>query len=130
MDDIPPRSYGPLIETTLRIITWNVCGLYGPWREREAAIAATLRDTRADIIVLPESWAKGDDSHCARLAGPLGLAHHSFSGIAAQEDEAALSGVAVMSRWPIRRHSSLTFGAAYSSPSCPTRAARSRCAAW
>jgi hypothetical protein len=31
MDDIPPRSYGPLIETTVRVITWNVWGLHGPW---------------------------------------------------------------------------------------------------
>jgi hypothetical protein len=42
MDDIPPRSYGPLIETTVRVITWNVWGLYGPWQDREAAITATL----------------------------------------------------------------------------------------
>src|SRR5438270_13804787 len=53
MDDIPPRSYGPLIEMTVRIITWNVWGLYGPWQEREAVIAATLRDARPDIVVLP-----------------------------------------------------------------------------
>lgn len=112
MNGIPPRSYGPLIETTMRIITWNVWGLYGPWREREAAIIATLRDTRPDIIVLTESWAKGGDSQCARLAGPLGLPHHTFSGVAAEEDAAALSGVAVMSCWPIRRESSLTFGSA------------------
>ena len=112
MDDIPPRSYGPLIETSLRVITWNVWGLYGPWREREAAIAATLRDARPDIVVLTESWAKDGDSQCARLAGPLGLPHHTFSGVPAQEDEAALSGVAVMSRWPIRLQSSLAFGAA------------------
>jgi endonuclease/exonuclease/phosphatase family metal-dependent hydrolase len=112
MDDIPPRSYGPLIETTLRIITWNVWGLYGPWLEREAAIVATLRDARPDVVVLTEAWAKGGDSQCARLAGPLGLPHHTFSGVAAEEDEAALSGVAVMSRWPIRRESSLTFGSA------------------
>ena len=112
MDDIPPRSYGPLIETTLRIITWNVWGLYGPWQEREAAIVATLRDARPDIVVLAESWAKDGDSQCARLAGPLGLPHHAFSGIPAQEDEAARSGVAVMSRWPIRRESGLTFGSA------------------
>jgi endonuclease/exonuclease/phosphatase family metal-dependent hydrolase len=58
MDDIPPRSYGPLIETTLRIVTWNVWGLYGPWREREAAIVATLRDAHPDIVVLTESWSK------------------------------------------------------------------------
>ena len=61
MDDIPPRSYGRLIETTVRITTWNVWGLYG---------------------------------------------------VPAQEDGAALSGVAVMSRWPIRRESSLAFGSA------------------
>lgn len=112
MDDIPPRSYGPLIETTLRIITWNVWGLYDPWLEREAAIVETLRDARPDIVVLTESWAKGEDSQSARLAGPLGLPHHAFSGITAQEDKAALSGVAVMSRWPIQREFSLTFGSA------------------
>jgi endonuclease/exonuclease/phosphatase family metal-dependent hydrolase len=112
VDDIPPASYGPLIETTLRVITWNVWGLYGPWQEREAAIVATLRAARPDIVVLAESWAKDDDSQCARLAAPLGLPHYAFSGIAAQEDEAALSGVAVMSRWPIRRQASLTFGSA------------------
>jgi endonuclease/exonuclease/phosphatase family metal-dependent hydrolase len=101
MDDIPPRSYGQLIETTMRIATWNVWGRYGPWQEREAAIIATLRDAGPDIVVLTESWSKGEDSQCARLAAPLGLPHHAFSGVQAQEDEAALSGVAVMSRWPI-----------------------------
>ena len=70
MDDIPPRSYGPLIETTVRVITWNVWGLYGPWQDREAAIAATLRNGRPDIVVLTESWAKDGDSQCAHLAGP------------------------------------------------------------
>jgi len=89
MDDIPPRSYGPLIDTSLRVITWNVWGLYGPWREREAAIAATLRNARPDIVVLTESWAKGGDSQCARLAGPLGLPHHTFSGVAAEEETRA-----------------------------------------
>ena len=85
MDDIPPRSYGPLIETTLRVITWNVWGLHGPWPEREPAIVATLRDARPDFVVLTESWSKGGDSQYARLAGPLGLPHCAFSGVAAQE---------------------------------------------
>jgi endonuclease/exonuclease/phosphatase family metal-dependent hydrolase len=112
MDDIPPQSYGPLIDTTVRVVTWNVWGRYGLWPEREAAIVATLQDVQPDIVVLTESWAKNGDSQSARLAGPLGLPHHAFSGVAAQEDEAALSGVAVLSRWPIRRQSSLTFGEA------------------
>lgn len=57
-------------------------------------------------MVLTESCVKGSDSQCARLAGPLGLPHYAVSGVTAQEDEAALSGVAVMSRWPIRREAS------------------------
>jgi endonuclease/exonuclease/phosphatase family metal-dependent hydrolase len=112
MDDIPPQSYGRLIETTLRILTWNVWGRYGPWQEREAAIVATLREARPDIVVLTESWSKGDDSQCARLAGPLDLPHHVFSGVTAEEDAGARSGVAVMSRWPIRRGFGLDLGGA------------------
>ncbi len=64
-------------------MTWNVWGLHGPWQEREAAIVAALRDADPDIIVLTESWAKGGDSQCARLACPLELPHHAFSGVAA-----------------------------------------------
>lgn len=112
MNDIPPRSYGPILETTLRIVTWNVWGRHGPWQAREPAILATLQDARPDIVVLTESWTKGDDSQCARLAGPLELPHYAFSGVSAEEDGAALSGVAVLSRWPIRRESRLAFGAA------------------
>jgi endonuclease/exonuclease/phosphatase family metal-dependent hydrolase len=108
--DIPPHFYGPLIDTTVRIVTWNVWGLYGPWEQREAAIAATLAKAGPDVVVLTESWSKGSDSQCARLAGRLDLPHHAFSGVPAQEDRAALSGVAVMSRWPIGRQSSHTFG--------------------
>lgn len=110
LDDVPPRWYGPLIETTMRVITWNVWGLYGGWQKREAAIAETLAEARPDVVVLTESWAKGGDSQCARLAGPLGLPHHAFSGVPAQEDQMALSGVGVLSRWPIARETSLTFG--------------------
>jgi endonuclease/exonuclease/phosphatase family metal-dependent hydrolase len=109
--DIPPRFYGPLIGTAVRVVTWNVWGLYGPWQEREAAITATLAAARPDVVVLAESWAKGDDSQAARLAGPLGLPHFAFSGVPAQEDDAALSGVAVLSRWPITSQASSTFGA-------------------
>jgi endonuclease/exonuclease/phosphatase family metal-dependent hydrolase len=112
MDDIPPRSYGRLIETTMRIVTWNVWGLYGPWQKREAAIIATLQPADPDIVVLVESWAKGEDSQGRRLADPLELPYHTYSGVPAQEDEAALSGIAVLSRWPIRRESSLSFGSA------------------
>jgi len=112
MEDIPPHSYGSVIETTARIVTWNVWGRYGPWAEREAVIIATLRAAEPDVVVLVESWAKGEDSQPRRLADPLGLPYHAYSGVRAQEDENALSGVAVLSRWPIRRESALSFGCA------------------
>ena len=108
--DIPPYFYGELIETSVRVVTWNVWGRHGPWREREPAIAATLAGSGADVVVLAESWEKGRDSQCARLAAPLGLPHCAFSGVAAQEDAAALSGVAVLSRWPIGAATELRFG--------------------
>ena len=103
MDEIPPRSYGPLIETTMRVVTWNVWGRYGPWRDREAAIAATLQDARPDVVVLTESWSKDGDSQCVRLAGPLGLPHHAFSGIAAASAKSMLSG-----RWVTSESSTAT----------------------
>jgi endonuclease/exonuclease/phosphatase family metal-dependent hydrolase len=111
-EDIPPRSYGTLIETTVQVVTWNVWGRYGPWPEREAAIVATLRDAEPDLVVLSESWEKEGDSQCARLGGPLGLPHRAFSGITAEEDAAALSGVGILSRWPIREQAQLAFGEA------------------
>ncbi|HEX4258011.1 MAG TPA: endonuclease/exonuclease/phosphatase family protein [Streptosporangiaceae bacterium] len=111
-EDIPPRSYGPLIETTVQVVTWNVWGRYESWEDREAAIVATLRDADPDLVVLSESWAKDGDSQCARLAGPLGLPHHAFSGVTAEEDPAARSGVGILSRWPIRQGAELAFGGA------------------
>lgn len=76
-EDIPPHFYGRLIETTIRVLAWNVWGLYGPWEAREAAIITTLANARPDIVVLAESWARRGDSQCARLAGPLGLPHYA-----------------------------------------------------
>ena len=88
--DIPPRFYGTLIETTVRVLTWNVWGLYDGWEEREAAIVRTLTEARPDILVLAESWEKGTESQCQRLAGSLGLPHRAFTGVPAQEDQGAL----------------------------------------
>lgn len=110
--DFPPDFYGALVESTVRVVTWNVWGRYGDWQAREAAVVATLTEARPDVVVLAESWATATDSQSARLAGPLALPHHTFSGVPAQEDDSALSGVAVLSRWPLVRTASLTFGAA------------------
>ena len=84
------EPYGPLVETTLRLVTWNVWARFGPWESREAAIRATLERHDPDVVALVEAW----DGQGERL----GMPHHVFAG------EQPESGLAVLSRWPIERH--------------------------
>jgi endonuclease/exonuclease/phosphatase family metal-dependent hydrolase len=93
-------GYGPLVETTLRIVSWNVWGRYGPWEERQPAILQNLRGIDADIVCLQEAWSDDDRSQPAHLADALGL-HHEYAP--AFEVNGAWSGNAVLSRWPIAR---------------------------
>jgi endonuclease/exonuclease/phosphatase family metal-dependent hydrolase len=93
-------GYGPLVETTLRIVSWNVWGRYGPWEERQPAILQNLRGIDADIVCLQEAWTEADRSQPADLAGALGL-HHEYAP--AFEVNGGWSGNAVLSRWPIAR---------------------------
>jgi len=34
----PYQPYGPVVETTMRVVTWNVWGRYGAWEQRQAGI--------------------------------------------------------------------------------------------
>ena len=49
-----------LIDTRLRVATWNVWWRFGPWTERQPAIAETLRRIDADVIALQEVWGRFD----------------------------------------------------------------------
>jgi endonuclease/exonuclease/phosphatase family metal-dependent hydrolase len=84
------EPYGPLIETTLRLVTWNVWARFGPWEPRETAIRATLERHDPDIVALNEAWDEQGER--------FGMPHHVFAG------EDRTSGLALMSRWPIERH--------------------------
>lgn len=88
-----------LIDTRLRVATWNVWWRFGPWQERQPAIAETLRRLDADVIALQEVWdTSAGDGQTASLADALGY-HHVFApGFDAGD---ALFGNAVLSRWPI-----------------------------
>ncbi|TDE33595.1 endonuclease/exonuclease/phosphatase family protein [Actinomadura sp. 6K520] len=94
------QPYGPLVETTVRVATWNVWHRYGPWRERERAITATLGDAAPDLVVLVEAWEDDDEAQAGRLAEALGLPHTVFRGFpsAGGRDR---SGIALLSRWPL-----------------------------
>jgi len=94
-------GYGPLVETTLRIATWNVWGRYGPWEARMAAIVETLRRLDADIVGLQEVWEDDARSQVAEIAGALGFDASLYA--ANLERDGVRSGNAIIARWPITR---------------------------
>jgi endonuclease/exonuclease/phosphatase family metal-dependent hydrolase len=94
-------SYGPLIETTMRVVTWNVWGRYGPWDERQPIIEANLRAVDADIVCLQDAWEDERTSQPEQLAVALGM---SWVYERAFEMNGGWSGNAVLSRWSIVRH--------------------------
>jgi endonuclease/exonuclease/phosphatase family metal-dependent hydrolase len=88
----------PLIETRLRVMSWNLWWRFGPWEERLPAIAATLATADADVIALQEVWKDGERSEASELAEGLGY-HYAYA--ARLDLDEALMGNAVLSRWPI-----------------------------
>ncbi len=98
----PHRPYGPLVETTCRVATWNVWGRYGDWEPRQAGIESVLRSAAADIVCLEETWAAGPARQADAIGDALGLAHRVAVTDWPQDDWH--SGAAVVARWPIARH--------------------------
>lgn len=90
--------YGELVETRLRVLTWNLWWRFGPWEKRQPAIEATLRAVDADVIALQEVWATGEEEQAATLAGALGF-EHAYA--ARNDNESIRFGNAILSRWPI-----------------------------
>jgi endonuclease/exonuclease/phosphatase family metal-dependent hydrolase len=71
----PTTPYGPLIETQIRIVTWNLWWRLGDWKTRADAIAETLVELRPDLVCLQEVWQEGDLNQAALLAEQLGMVH-------------------------------------------------------
>jgi endonuclease/exonuclease/phosphatase family metal-dependent hydrolase len=96
----PYAPYGPVVASTIRVVTWNVWGRYGPDHEaRQAALEQILADTAPDLVCLVEAWGQGGVTQPGLVAGRLGLAHHEFVGDWPQEDWT--SGAGLVSRWPM-----------------------------
>lgn len=103
LDEYDP-GYGPLVETSLRLATWNVWATYGPWERRQPAIHATLRAVAPDVVALQEAYESidGTRSQAREVGAALGLEHHLFSPNLVMGEFRA--GNAIVSRWPIVRH--------------------------
>ncbi len=93
------EPYGPVVATTMRIVTWNVWGRYGRWRERQAGIEETLAAEAPDVVCLVESWSHRDANQPDLIARRLGYEHSLFAGGRQQEDW--VSGTGLVSRWPV-----------------------------
>jgi endonuclease/exonuclease/phosphatase family metal-dependent hydrolase len=96
----PFAPYGPLVESTVRVVAWNVWGRYGSdYDRRQGALEAALKAVEPDLICLVEAWRQGESSQPEQLAEGLGLPHHHFVGDWQQNDW--VSGIGLVSRWPM-----------------------------
>ena len=95
----PYEPYGPPVETTMRIVTWNVWGRYGEWAQRLDGIEDVLTAAAPDVVCLAEAWSTEESTQPAEIATRLGLGHHLFVGDC--HVDGWTSGIGVVSRWPI-----------------------------
>jgi endonuclease/exonuclease/phosphatase family metal-dependent hydrolase len=91
--------YGRLLETRLRVVSWNVWWRFGPWQERAPAIEATLRTLDADVVALQEVWGEPDGPSFASVLGDALGYHHVYAQ--RLDWDGVLFGNAILSRWPI-----------------------------
>ncbi|HKE72910.1 MAG TPA: endonuclease/exonuclease/phosphatase family protein [Acidimicrobiales bacterium] len=98
----PYAPYGDVVETTVRVVAWNVWGRYGDWAARQAGIEDVLAGAGPDVVGLVESWAAPDGRQVDLVGARLGFDHRLFEGDG--EQDGWTSGLGVVSRWPIARH--------------------------
>lgn len=99
MADADVGPYGTLLETRLRVLTWNLWWRFGPWKKRFPAIEATVRGLAPDVCALQEVWGDHDGtSSASKLADALGYEHVYAHRL---ELDNAFFGNAILSRWPI-----------------------------
>lgn len=82
----------------MRVLTWNLWWRFGPWEQRQGAIAHVLGEEQPDIVCLQEVWADDERDQAQELAAGLGCTAVRTEGV--QMDGVSF-GNAVLSRWPI-----------------------------
>lgn len=88
----------------MRVLTWNLWWRFGPWEERQPAIAAELASVDADLVFLQEVWASDDVDQAHELGGQFG--YHVARSVRADGRRHEF-GNAILSRWPIAHHETL-----------------------
>jgi len=96
-------AFGPLIESRVRIVTWNIWWRFGPWEQRLPAIIETLQRLDPDVVCLQEVWidlATGHSS-AAEIADALGWETPNLVHFNRADLDGIGFGNAIISRWPI-----------------------------
>jgi endonuclease/exonuclease/phosphatase family metal-dependent hydrolase len=98
----------------MRVLTWNLWWQFGPWQQRQRAIAEELSSVDADLVLLQEVWAGVDGDQADALAAATGqqVARTLDGGGRPQE-----LGNAVLSRWPLETVEQVSLPAAGGQPS-------------
>jgi hypothetical protein len=69
----PLAPYGPVIESTVRVLTWNVWGRFGAdWEGRQAGLEAAVAAAAPDLVCLTESWRQAGVTQAGLVAGGWG----------------------------------------------------------
>ncbi|HEY8474793.1 MAG TPA: endonuclease/exonuclease/phosphatase family protein [Natronosporangium sp.] len=81
----------------MRVVSWNVwCRSGHDWQQRQDGIIDLLEAVDPDVAGLQEVWVADGVSQAEQLAAELGMDH------AVATPPPGVTGVAVLSRWPIR----------------------------
>jgi endonuclease/exonuclease/phosphatase family metal-dependent hydrolase len=90
-----------VVDSTMRVVTWNLWWRFGPWEARQPAILETLRRLDPDVVCLQETWeTRSGESQPRALADALGYRHVYAAGLGLDMAEESM-GNAILSRWPI-----------------------------
>jgi endonuclease/exonuclease/phosphatase family metal-dependent hydrolase len=100
------NPFGPLIETTVRVMSWNLWWRFGSWEQRQSAILEWLRRVDADVIALQEVWAEDEVCQADIFADSLGM-NAVYDNLWVLD--AVGFGNAVLSRWPISGTETLAY---------------------
>ena len=89
----PLQPYGALVETTVRVATWNVWSDFGPWQDRYRRIESVLVDCEPDLVAAQECWRTDDHDVLGDVAARMSFHYDAaldwYESYAARGDDFA-----------------------------------------
>lgn len=89
----------PTNDDLIRVMTWNLWWRFGPWEQRQVAIAAVVAAEQPGVLLLQEVWGADGTSAAQRLADDSG-AHVALTDDPFHGRDVGFHN-AIVSRWPL-----------------------------